>query len=105
MDSSDIELGDWYFAKRSELPKRKEGGIMLGEKAVKNMARKQFTPSERLRRMNSYNAQYSKEHYTNIAMKLSKKDEADVLGWLDAQPNRKAAIVALIRAEIANGSK
>lgn len=43
---------------------------------------------------------YIKENLQQVKLAVNKKTEADILEWLDKQPNKAGAIKALIRAEI-----
>lgn len=66
------------------------------------MAKRKYTPRERLDKINAYNKGYNKAHYRAIGLQLNVDTQADVLAWIDAQPNKTAAIVELIRKELAN---
>ena len=43
---------------------------------------------------------YDAKNTRQIMMKLNLKTDADILRWLDAQPNKQGAIKAAIRKEI-----
>lgn len=43
------------------------------------------------------NARYDKTNTRQLKMKLNTNTDADILAWLDAQPNKQGAIKALIR--------
>ena len=45
-------------------------------------------------------ARYDKEHTTQFKMKLNTKTDADILDWLDKQPNKQGKVKQLIREEI-----
>jgi len=66
-------------------------------------APRKYTPAERIRRDNARGAKYRRENYTPVLLQFRKDSDADVLGWLDAQPNKKQAIARLIREAIAKG--
>lgn len=48
-------------------------------------------------------ARYDKVNTTQFKMKLNTKTDADVLDWLDKQPNKQGKIKELIRKEIKRG--
>lgn len=52
--------------------------------------------------MSKYDAQrrYDATHTARIAIKLNISTDADILDWLNAQPNKQGAIKMLIRSEI-----
>lgn len=45
-------------------------------------------------------ARYDKENTKRFMMKLNVKHDADILEWLDKQPNKQGAIKELIRKKI-----
>lgn len=49
------------------------------------------------------NARYDRRNTRQIKLKLNTNTDADVLAWLDAQPNKQGAVRDLIRREIAEG--
>lgn len=53
--------------------------------------------------MGKYKSQekYDKANTVQIRMKLNRKTDADVIGWLDRQESKQGSIKDLIRAQIA----
>lgn len=47
------------------------------------------------------NARYDKANTKQIALKLNKNTDADILAWLEAEQNVQGYIKSLIRADIA----
>ena len=45
-------------------------------------------------------AKYDKEHTIQFKMKLNKVKDAEIIDWLNAQPNKQGAIKDLIKREI-----
>lgn len=45
-------------------------------------------------------AKYDKDHTVQIKMKLNKVTDAEIIDWLNAQPNKQGAIKDLIKREI-----
>lgn len=50
------------------------------------------------------NARYDKEHTRSMRCKLNLKTDADIIKWLDSQPNKQGYIKQLIRDDIARHS-
>lgn len=48
----------------------------------------------------SYVDQYQRENLVRVVVKLNRKTDADLLQWLDAQPNRQGYIKDLIRQDL-----
>ena len=51
------------------------------------------------------NAKYDKENTTQVALKLNRKTDKDVLEWLGRKPNKQGYIKDLIRADMKNQPK
>ena len=64
-----------------------KGGSMYYDKHGK----RKETPQDR----------YNKKNTTLCQIRLNYKTDADILTWLDSQPNKTGYIKALIRADIA----
>lgn len=47
------------------------------------------------------NRRYDKANTRQVMLKLNVHTDADILAWLDRQPNRQGAMKALIRQRIA----
>ena len=68
------------------------------------MAKKKYTPRQRMDKINAYNRDYNKTHYRAFGLQLNNETCADVIQKLDSLPNKTEYIVSLIRADIvANG--
>lgn len=66
---------------------------------------KTLTPAQRIANQSKYNKAYKNEFYRTMAVSFDKRTSSDVIDWLDAQPNKTQAIIALIRKELNNNSK
>ena len=64
------------------------------------MAKKKYTPRERLDKLNAYNQDYKKKHYKAFAVHINIDSCADVIQKLESVPNKTDYIVQLIRADI-----
>ncbi len=64
------------------------------------MAKKTYTPRERLNRINAYNNAYNKKHYRSIGIQLNVETQSDVIAWFDEQDNKTQAVVNLVRAKL-----
>lgn len=56
---------------------------------------------ERAKKSNAWHTEYSRQNYRVFAAKLQNESDADVIAWLEAQPNKTRAIAELVRAQIA----
>lgn len=63
------------------------------------------TPEEQHRFRSKYQTDWNKTHTTRVAIKLANTTDADIIAWLDAQPNKQGYIKSLIRADIAAHKK
>lgn len=64
------------------------------------MAKKKYTPRQRLDKLNTYNQDYKKKHYRAFSIQVSIDNCADVIQKLESVPNKVEYIVRLIRADI-----
>lgn len=64
------------------------------------MARKKYTPRQRMDKLNAYNKEYKQKHYRAYSVQLSIDNHADVIQKLDSVPNKTDYIASLIRADI-----
>lgn len=53
---------------------------------------------------NAYNLKYRHTHYKRYNIDFDVEKDKDVIEFLEALPNRKAFIIALIRKEIKGGN-
>lgn len=54
---------------------------------------------------NAYDRAYQKEHTIQIKMNLVRTTDADIIDWLNAQPNKQGYLKALIRSDIEKNSR
>lgn len=59
-----------------------------------------FSPEQR-KHAARYQTEWDKKNTTRVSIKLVNTTDADILAWLDAQPNKQGYIKSLIRADIA----
>lgn len=48
----------------------------------------------------AYNTEYNKTRTTLFTVRLNLNTDADILAWLDKQPNKQGYVKALIRADM-----
>lgn len=60
---------------------------------------------EQRKRAQQYHIEWSKTHTVRVPISLVTTTDADILTWLDAQPNKQGYIKSLIRADIAAHKK
>ena len=64
------------------------------------MAKKKYTPKQRVDKINAYNQDYKKKHYRSFSFQINIDNCADVIQKLETVPNKVDYIVKLIRADI-----
>ncbi len=67
--------------------------------------KKTLTSAQRIANQDKYNRAYHAQYYRSICLALDKRTTGDVIEWLDAQPSKAQAVIALVRKELNNNSK
>lgn len=52
-----------------------------------------------------YDQKYAKENLRNIRLSLNKEHDADIIAWLDQQPNKQGYLKELVRKDIEQKNK